>query len=63
MEKKEFLSQFITPEMLAKKLKVSKFTIYRWIKAEKLKAIKLTSRNFFIAKKDLNQFIKRYKTK
>jgi len=55
--------KFLTPLQVAKKLSVSEFTIYRYIKSGKLKAIKLTERNFRIEEKDLNQFIKKHKTK
>jgi len=57
------LKGLMTPEAVSKKLKVSVFTVYRWIKAGKLRAIKLTPRVFRIDQKDLNQFIKKHKTK
>ena len=57
------LKGLLTPDDISKKLKVSVFTVYRWIKAGKLKAIKLTPRVFRITEKDLNQFIKKHKTK
>lgn len=55
--------KLFTPLQIAKKLSVSEFTIYRYIKAGKLKAIKLTARNFRIEEKELNNFIKKHKTK
>jgi len=55
--------KFYTPKQIAKMIGVSDFTIWRYIKAGKLKAIKLTARNFRISEKDLNQFIKKHKTK
>jgi len=55
--------KLLTPKQVAKILGLSKFTIWRYIKAGKLKAIKLTSHNFRIEEKDLNQFIKKHKTK
>ncbi len=60
---KNKLDQLLTPAQVAKRLSVSIFTVYRWIKAGKLKAIKFTPRVFRIDEKDLNQFLKKYKTK
>jgi len=55
--------KYYTPRQIAKMLNVSDFTIWRYIKAGKLKAIKLTQRNFRITEKDLNNFIRKHKTK
>jgi len=55
--------KLLTPKQVAKMLGVSEYTIYRYIKAGKLKAIKLTAFNFRIDEKDLNEFIKKHKTK
>ena len=55
--------KLLTPEQVAKKLGISIFTVYRYIKAGKLKAIKYTAHNFRISEKDLNQFLKKHKTK
>ena len=55
------LNNLLTPEHISKKLKVSVFTVYRWIKSEKLKAVKLTPRLFRIEEKDLKDFIKKHK--
>ena len=57
------MNKLLTCEQVAKKLGVSIFTVYRYIKAGKLKAIKYTERNFRIDEKDLNQFLKKHKTK
>ncbi|MBU1292324.1 helix-turn-helix domain-containing protein [Patescibacteria group bacterium] len=57
------MNKLFTPKQIANKLGVSEFTIWRYIKAGKLKAIKLTKRNFRIEQKDLNQFLKKHKTK
>jgi len=57
------MNKLLTCEQVAKKLGVSIFTVYRYIKAGKLKAVKYTERNFRIVEKDLNQFLKRHKTK
>lgn len=56
------LNNLLTPEQISKKLKVSIFTVYRWIKAGKLKAIKLTPRVFRIEEKELKIFIKKHKS-
>lgn len=64
MQTKTFLKQLLTPKQVANKLGLkSEWTIYRYIKAGKLKAIKLTARNFRIEEKNLNQFIKKHTTK
>ncbi len=63
MKPNRFLNELLTPEQISKKLRVSIFTVYRWIKSGKLKAIKLTPRLFRIDEKDLNQFLKKHKTK
>jgi len=57
------MNKLLTPKQVANKLGVSEFTIWRYINAGKLKAIKLTKRNFRIEEKDLNQFLKKHKTK
>jgi len=57
------MDKLLTPKQVANKLGVSEFTIWRYIKAGKLKTIKLTKRNFRIEEKDLIQFLKRHKTK
>ena len=57
------MNKLLTSKQVANKLGVSEYTIWRYIKAKKLKAIKLTERNFRIEEKDLIQFLKKYKTK
>lgn len=57
------MDKLLTPLQVAKKLGVCEHTIYRYIKARKLKVIKLTPRNFRIEKKDFIRFLKEYKTK
>jgi len=52
-----------TPKQIAKMLGVSDFTIWRYIKAGKLKAIKYTARNFRITEKDLKVFFNKHRTK
>jgi len=57
------MTKLLTPIQVAEQLGVSEFTIYRYIKARRLKAIKLSARNFRIDPKDLDEFIKKHKTK
>lgn len=57
------MDKLLTPKQVANKLGVSEYTIWRYIKAGKLKAIKYTERNFRIEEKDLIQFLKKHKTK
>lgn len=52
MEKREFL----TAEEVAEMLKVNIMTIYRYIKAGKIKAFKL-GKNFRIEKKEFDRFL------
>lgn len=54
--------QFYTAEDLAKKLGVNIMTIYRYIKAGKLKAYKF-GKEFRIEKKDFQSFLDSHKTK
>lgn len=60
MNKKE--KEFYKAEDLAEKLDVNIMTIYRYIKAGKLKAYK-TGREFRIAKGDFGAFLESVKTK
>jgi len=57
-EKKEFY----TAQELADKLRVNIMTIYRYIKAGKLKAYKI-GKEFRIDKKEFNNFLNKVKTK
>lgn len=64
MKTETLLKQLLTPKQVAKRLGLkSEWTIYRYIKAGKIKVIKLTERNFRIDEKDLKQFINKRKTK
>ena len=58
MEKHEFL----TAEEVAEMLKVNIMTIYRYIKAGKIRAFKL-GKNFRIEKKEFDRFLSSLKTK
>jgi len=54
--------EFYLVEELAKKLRVSNMTIYRYIKAGKLKAYKI-GKEFRIDKEEFNNFLNKVKTK
>ncbi|KKS99589.1 MAG: binding domain protein, excisionase family protein [Candidatus Nomurabacteria bacterium GW2011_GWF2_43_8] len=54
--------EFYKTEDLAKKLKVNIMTIYRYIKAEKLKAYKI-GKEYRIDKKEFERFLNSVKTK
>ncbi len=55
-------TEFYRAEDLAKLLKVNIMTIYRYIKAKKLKAYKI-GREFRIEKKDFDKFMEKVSTK
>lgn len=55
-------NEFYTAQELAKKLRVNIMTIYRYIKAGKLKAYKI-GKEFRIEKKEFNNFLNKVKTK
>jgi len=57
------MDKLLTPLQIAKKLGVCEHTVYRYIKAGKLKAIRLTPRNFRIDEKDFTRFLKKHKAK
>ena len=57
------MSKLLNTKQVAEQLGVCRKSVWRYIKKGKLKAIKLTSHNFRIEEKDLNQFIKKHKTK
>ena len=50
-------------EQVAERLGVCRESVWRYIRKGKLKAIKLSPRNFRVDEKDLNRFLKKYKTK
>lgn len=53
----------LTIEEVANKLRISERTVYRYMKASELKAIKLTRGVTRIDEKDLIQFLKKHKIK
>lgn len=54
--------EFYTAKELAEKLRVNIMTIYRYIKAEKLKAYKI-GKEFRIEKGEFDKFLNKVKTK
>jgi len=57
------MSKLLTPQQVAKRLGVCRESVWRYIRKGKLKAIKLSARNFRIEEKDLKRFLKKHKTK
>ncbi len=55
--------KLLTVQQVAKQLGVCRDSVWRYIRAKKLKAIKYTARNFRIEEKDLKNFIKKHKVK
>ena len=55
--------KLLTIKQVAERLGVCRASVWRYIRKGKLKAIKYTARNFRISEKDLNQFLKKHKTK
>lgn len=52
--------EYYSIEEVAEKLKVAYLTVYRWIQAGKLKALK-AGKQYRIKKADLDSFLKEYK--
>ena len=57
------IMKLLTTKETSKILRFSERTIYRLIEAGKLKAVKFSRKATRIDEKDLNQFIKKHKTK
>jgi len=55
--------KLLTPTEVAKKLRISRRTVYRLIERKEIKAIKVSRDLYRITEKDLNNFLKRHKTK
>ena len=58
---RNYKGNFYTAQELAKELRVNIMTIYRYIKARKLKAYKI-GKEFRIDKKEFNKFLGKVKT-
>ena len=54
--------EFLTPKDVARILKVSYMTVYRWIQAGKLKAYQV-EKQYRVKKTDFDQFVESYKQK
>lgn len=52
--------EFLTPKDIARILKVSYMSVYRWIKAGKLKAYQV-EKQFRVKKTDFDAFVEGYK--
>lgn len=52
--------EFMTVEDVSKLLKVSRMTVYRWIKAGKLTGYKV-GRSYLFKKEDINDFVEKNK--
>lgn len=56
------MNELLTVVQVAKLMKVSNMTVYRYIKAGKLKAIK-AGRDFRIKQNEFNNFLEKYRHK
>lgn len=61
MKKNKTEEQYYSIEEVAKLLKVAYLTVYRWIRAKKLVAVK-AGKQYRIDKDQLDKFLKGYKT-
>ena len=52
---------FYRPKEVAEMLGVCNETVWRYIRSDRLKVIKLTERNFRISKQELNKFLNKRK--
>jgi len=57
------MSRLLKISKVAEVLGVCRESVWRYIRKGKLKAIKLSARNFRIEEKDLKRFLKKHKTK
>ncbi len=51
--------KLLTCKQVGTKLGVTAYSVWRYIRAKELKAIKITARNFRIEEKELNNFLKK----
>lgn len=56
------MDKFLTIKQISNSLKISKMTVYRYIKNGKLLAYK-TGRDFRVKENDFNKFLEKYKIK
>lgn len=49
---------FLTLKDVAERLGVSKVTLWRWVKAGKLSAVKLSQRTVYVRRDELDRFIR-----
>ena len=54
---------FLTPQEVANRLGICRTTVWRYIRKKRLKVIKLTEKNYRISEKDLENFLKKIRTK
>jgi len=52
--------KILTVEEVAKILKVSKRTVYRWIETEGLKVARIGRKTYRVFESDLNKFVRKY---
>ena len=57
------MSRLLKISKVAEALGVCRESVWRYIRKGKLKAIKLSARNFRVEEKDLKRFLKKHKTK
>jgi excisionase family DNA binding protein len=53
-------NEILTPEEVAKILKVNKRTVYRWLDSRKLKAARIGRKTYRVFSSDLDKFIRRH---
>jgi excisionase family DNA binding protein len=63
MKKGDTINNLLTVKGVAKRLNVSERTVWRLVKAKKLKPIKISSRIYRFSEKDLLTFLKKHKAK
>ena len=53
-------NDFLTPEEVAKILKVSKRTVYRWIESGDLKVARIGRKTYRVFESDLKKFVNKF---
>jgi excisionase family DNA binding protein len=61
MKKKIVVTRFLTPQEVADRLRLSRATVWRYIREGKIKAIKFSRRTYRIAEKDLARSLRKLK--